>query len=193
MNLRSLTWKLNWYRQSELEGALLLGKMIRAVDDADLVLALVRHCADEARHACLWAETVAELGLPAVRIHRSYQSYYAQHGAAPGSISEALALTHVFEKRVWRQFHRDLADGELPRQVTACLRTMLDDERQHLDWIRQWLAGLPEGEDLLGHFARIDDLVYAFLEPFEDRLWDLPGLGEEPSRRGDRVVADAQR
>ena len=29
MNLRSLTWKLNWYRQSELEGALLLGKMIR--------------------------------------------------------------------------------------------------------------------------------------------------------------------
>src|SRR5271157_3129458 len=137
VDMRSLAWKLNWYRQSELEGALLLGKMIRAVDDADLILALVHQCADEARHACLWAETVAELGLPAVRIYRSYQSFYALHGGAPGSISEALALTHVFEKRVCRQFQRDLVQRELPRPVTACLRTMLDDERQHLDWIRR--------------------------------------------------------
>ena len=192
MNLRSLTWKLNWYRQSELEGALLLGKMIRAVDDADLVLPLVRHCADEARHACLWAETVAELGLPVVRIHRSYQSFYAQHGGVPGSIPEALALTHVFEKRVWRQFHRDLLQRDLPHPVTSCLRTMLDDERQHLDWIARWLASCAEGEELLGRFARIDDEVHAFLEPFEDRLWDVPGLGEELSPRGDHVLSDVR-
>jgi hypothetical protein len=188
MNVRSLSWKLNWYRQSELEGALLLGKMVRAVDDGELVVALVRHCADEARHACLWAEAVAQLGLPFVRIHRSYQSFYGQHGAAPGSISEALALTHVFEKRVWRQFHRDLACHGLPPPVTACLRTMLDDERQHLDWIRRWLSDRSDGEELLERFARIDDRVYALLEPFEDRLWDLPGLGEEPIGRGDRVL-----
>jgi len=181
MNLRSLTWKLNWYRQSELEGALLLGRLIRAVNDADLILPLVRHCADEARHACLWAETIAELGLPVVRIHRSYQSFYAQHGGAPGSISEALALTHVFEKRVWRQFHRDLDQPELPRPVASCLVTMLDDERQHLHWIREWLAGCSEGEDFLQRFSRIDDEVYAILEPFEDHLWDVPGLGNELS------------
>lgn len=85
----------------------------------------------------------------------------------------------MFEKRVWRQFHRDLDQPELPRPVTACLRTMLDDERQHLHWIREWLASCSEGEGLVERFARIDDEVFASLEPFEDRLWDIPGLGEE--------------
>ena len=30
---RALAWLLNWYRQSELEGALLLGRMVRYADD----------------------------------------------------------------------------------------------------------------------------------------------------------------
>ncbi len=46
-----LAWKLNWYRQSELEGALILGKLVRVVDCPELVLRLTEHCADEARHA----------------------------------------------------------------------------------------------------------------------------------------------
>jgi len=179
MNPRNLTWKLNWYRQSELEGALLLGRMVRVADDSSLVLPLTRHCADEARHACLWAECVEELGLPVVRIFRSYQSFYTEHGGVPTSIAEALALTHVFEKRVWRRFQQELNEPGLPLPLTACLRTLLHDEKQHLDWVRQWLATRPEGTDLLKRFARIDEEVYASLEPFEERIWDIPGLGEE--------------
>jgi hypothetical protein len=182
MNLRSLTWKLNWYRQSELEGALLLGKMIRVVDEGALVFALTRHCADEARHACLWAETVARLNLPTVRILRSYQSFYVQYGGVPTSIAEALALTHVFEKRVWRQFQKELNEPGLPSPVRATLHALLDDERQHLDWVAGWLQERPESEKLLRRLARIDEEVYAYLAPFEERLWDVPGLGMEPQQ-----------
>jgi hypothetical protein len=177
MNDRNLTWKLNWYRQSELEGSLLLGKLIRMADDASLVLPLSRHCADEARHACLWAECVAELDLPVVRIFRSYQSFYAEHGAVPGCVAEALALTHVFEKRVWKQFQKDMNQPGLPAPVRTCLRTLLHDEKQHLEWVHQWLSRQSGGIDLLQHFARIDEHVYVALAPFEECVWEIPGLG----------------
>jgi hypothetical protein len=182
MNSRALAWKLNWYRQSELEGALLLGRLVRQADDASLVLLLSRHCADEARHSSLWADCVAELDLPVVRICRSYQSFYNDHGGTPTRIAEALALTHVFEKRVWKQFQKDLSQPGLPAPVSACLRTLLHDERQHLDWVRQWLSNRPEGSELLKRFAQVDERVYAALAPFEECMWDIPGVGEELQR-----------
>ena len=37
---RSQCWKLDWYRKSELEGALLLGKVVRAANDAELIVLL---------------------------------------------------------------------------------------------------------------------------------------------------------
>ena len=46
---RNLAWKLNWYRQSELEGALLLGRMVGTVDDPYLASRLSRHCAEGGR------------------------------------------------------------------------------------------------------------------------------------------------
>ena len=78
--IRNLGWRLNWYRQSELEGALLLGRMVRAANDSFLVQRLTRHAADEARHAAIWADAIAEAGLPVIRIFRSYQSLYGDHG-----------------------------------------------------------------------------------------------------------------
>jgi hypothetical protein len=176
---RSLAWKLSWYRQSELEGALLLGRMVRVAADPYLVGALTRHCADEARHACLWADAAEALALPTVRIFKSYQSFYGQHGGLPGSLAEALALTHVFEKRVWRQFHRDGARPGVPGPVRQTLRRLLEDERQHLDWVRCWLDEAQGGPDLVRRFEGIDEEVYARLAPFEERLWEVPGLGEE--------------
>jgi hypothetical protein len=70
-DLRALTWLLNWYRQSELEGALLLGRMVRHAQDPRVIAELTRHAADEARHGWLWQKTIAQLNLPAVRIFRS--------------------------------------------------------------------------------------------------------------------------
>jgi hypothetical protein len=108
-NRRNLAWKLNWYRQSELEGALLLGKMVRHVSDPFLVSRLTRHCADEARHAWLWERTRAGLGLETIRIDRSYQSFYLDAAAPPRSLPEVLGLTHL-RTRVHRQFSEEVED-----------------------------------------------------------------------------------
>src|SRR5678815_6105725 len=70
---RNLEWRLNWYRQSELDGSLLLGGLVRLSRDPYLVQQLTKHCADEARHSWLWARTIVQLGLATVRIRRSYQ------------------------------------------------------------------------------------------------------------------------
>ena len=63
MSPRNLKWKLNWYRQSELEGALLLGRLVGGVDDGELAAKLTKHAADEARHSQLWAEAIRAAGL----------------------------------------------------------------------------------------------------------------------------------
>jgi tRNA isopentenyl-2-thiomethyl-A-37 hydroxylase MiaE len=179
LNTRNLTWKLNWYRHSELEGALLLGRVVRAATDAQLVMSLTRHCADEARHGWLWARTIEKLNLPTVQIYRSYQSFYLRSGNMPASLPDVLALTHVFEKRVDEEFRRELQDPHLPDPAAQTFRTLLADEQDHLDWVGRWLAGHPDGSKLVEKYQRIDREVYEELLPYRDRVWAVPDLGRE--------------
>ena len=190
---RSLEWRLSWYRQSELEGALLLGRMVRQANDAGLVARLTRHCADEARHALIWERTLARLDLRAVRILRSYQSFYLEETSPPRSLHEVLALTHVFEQRIDRRFAKELRRPNLPGPMRRALEIMLRDEQDHLGWVADWLAGRPGSDTLLERFRQADERVHARLEPLVDRLWEVPGLGEEMQHDvregGIRVVA----
>jgi tRNA isopentenyl-2-thiomethyl-A-37 hydroxylase MiaE len=176
---RALAWLLNWYRQSELEGALLLGRMVRYADDPTVVGELTRHAADEARHSWLWQKTLTRLQLAPVRIHRSYQSFYASEGAVPQRLAEVLALTHVFERRVDREFSEQLGDPELPEAVHRTFRALLRDEQRHLDWIALWLRERPEHQPLVERYYEIDSRVAKALRPWRDCLWNIPGLGEE--------------
>ena len=176
---RALAWLLNWYRQSELEGALLLGRMVRYADDPAVVGELTRHAADEARHAWLWQKTLTRLQLSPVRIHRSYQSFYASEGAAPQRLAEVLALTHVFERRVDREFSEQLGDPELPEAVHRTFRALLRDEQRHLDWIATWLREWSEHQPFVDRYSAIDARVAGMLRPYRDCLWNIPGLGEE--------------
>jgi rubrerythrin len=178
-NRRALAWLLNWYRQSELEGALLLGRMVRHAPDPFVVAQLTRHAADEARHAWLWQRTITQLDLPAVRILRSYQSFYGEGGVMPQALGEVLALTHVFERRVDLEFSEQLADANLPEPVLRTFRALLRDEQRHLDWIATWLRARPELQPQLAAYTSVDREVAGRLRAFRDRLWDVPGLGEE--------------
>ena len=178
-DLRALTWLLNWYRQSELEGALLLGRMVRHAQDPKVIAELTRHAADEARHAWLWQRTITQLDLPAVRIFRSYQSFYAADGATPQTLADVLALTHVFERRVDQEFGEQVSDPGLPEVVLRTFRALLRDEQRHLSWIAAWLEERPELGTLVDRYLRIDREVATRLRPFRDRLWDVPELGEE--------------
>jgi len=176
---RALAWLLNWYRQSELDGALLLGRMVRHARDATVLAELTRHAADEARHAWLWQRTIGELNLAPVRIFRGYQSFYVDEGVTPQHMSEVLALTHVFEQRVDREFADQLTRRGLPDPVVRTFKALLRDEQRHLGWIAAWLASHPETDDLVARYRDVDSRVAERLRPFHDHLWDVPGLGEE--------------
>jgi tRNA isopentenyl-2-thiomethyl-A-37 hydroxylase MiaE len=176
---RNLAWKLNWYRQSELEGALLLGRMVRVATDGDLIDRLMRHCADEARHGQLWSTCIRELRLPYVRIHRSYQSFFLEHGGAPTSLVDVLAFTQIFERRVHKRFTEELEATDLPEAARVTFATMIHDERDHLAWVHDWLKPLPEAPALLHKYIQIDQAVYHWLQPYLASLWTLPALGTE--------------
>jgi rubrerythrin len=176
---KALAWLLNWYRQSELDGALLLGRMVRVSDDPYVIAELTRHAADEARHAWLWQRAIAQLGLPSVRILRSYQSFYSAEGVMPQRLGEVLALTHVFERRVDVEFAEQVRDGDFPEPAVRTFKALLHDEQRHLSWIAQWLAEHADCGPLVDRYSEIDRTVAARLRPFRDRLWDVPGLGEE--------------
>ena len=178
--LRSLAWRLNWYRHSELEGAMLLGRVTRHATDPYLIHQLTRHAAEEARHAWLWARAIDAAGLPTVRIYRSYQSFYREELAVPRSLCDVLALTHVFEQRVERQFTHELSSSEWPAPIRRAFAVMLHDEGHHLRWIREWFAGQPpHAAAVLDRYRDADERVVRRLMPFHERLWEVSGLGEE--------------
>jgi hypothetical protein len=180
---RNLCWKLNWYRHSELEGALLLGKLARRSSEPELVRRLTRHCADEARHAWLWDRTLAALDLPVLHIGRSYQSFYHVEVGTPRTVAEVLALTHVFEQRVDQQFTADVADPDVPLAARRTFRLMLRDEQAHLEWVAGWLAAHPGTGILLERYRLADERVYRMLLPYKDRVWDIPGIDGATSAR----------
>ena len=183
---RTLAWKINWYRQSELEGALLLGRVVRQATDPYLISQLVRHAADEARHAALWQETLERLALPTIRILRSYQSFYGPHIEPPVSVTEVLALTHAFEHRVDRQFAQELFDEHTPPLMRRTIELLQSDEEMHLEWVANWLRQQPDGERLIAAYRRADELAYAELLPNEHQLWQVAGLGVELPADGNR-------
>jgi rubrerythrin len=183
MNLatRNLAWKLNWFRQSELEGALLLGRMVGTVESRDIALRLTRHSAEEAEHSRLWAEVIDELDLPHIRIFRSYQSFYLQQSGPPATLLEVLSFTQVFERRVHRRFHEELRDAVTPAPARAAYARMIEDEKEHLAWVADWLRTQSGAQACLGCFEEIDRAVFQRLQPFEQCLWAVEGLGREPA------------
>jgi rubrerythrin len=175
----NLAWKLNWSRQSELEGALLLGRMVGAIEDGDLAAKLTRHCAEEAEHSRVWSDVIAELDLPHIRIFRSYQSFYLRHSGPPACLLDVLCFTQVFERRVNARFHDELHRLETPAAARRAYRRMIEDERNHLGWVAEWLREQPGAAGGLNRYRKIDRLVFSELNPFEERLWAIPGLGRD--------------
>jgi hypothetical protein len=130
---------LNFYRASELQGGLILGRLVQHVRDADLILRLTAHSAEEVLHAQLWTETIVDVGARPFPTSDTYQSRYAAAIATPTSLLEVLALTQVFERGVYRHFMLHLRRPGTHPRVQATLRRMLADERGHLSWVKEWL------------------------------------------------------
>jgi rubrerythrin len=156
---------LNFYRVSELHGGLVLGQLARRVRDSELIVKLTRHSAEEVGHALLWSETIIAVGGQLAPEKDSYQARYAASLGTPGSPLEILALTQVFERRVYRHFVEHARRPGTHPLVRAALRRMLEEERGHLSWVREWLDSQSrtrghEVAALLRQYAELDARVY---------------------------------
>ena len=130
---------LNFYRASELHGGLILGRLAQHTRDAELILRLTAHSAEEVIHAQLWTETIIAVGGRPSPTTDTYQARYLAAIGPPTSLLEVLALTQVFERGVYRHFVLHLGRPGTHPRVQATLRRMLADERGHLSWVREWL------------------------------------------------------
>ena len=132
-------WILSYYRESELAGGLIMGRLARETDDDDLRVHLTEHCAEETFHAWLWTQTILKVGGTPKRVAETYQArYYAEIGT-PTSLLEILALTQVFERRVIRHFRAHLKWPNVHPVVVATLHKMIEDEVGHISWVKDRL------------------------------------------------------
>ena len=157
---------LNFYRASELHGGLILGQMVRRTRDPELILNLTRHSAEEMMHAQLWTEAIIAISGRPAPVRETYQTRYAEEVGTPLTMLEILALTQVFERRVYRHFTEHLRQANLHPVIATTLRRMLDEERGHLTWVKHWLdkqsATRPtEVREVMRRYADADELIYA--------------------------------
>jgi demethoxyubiquinone hydroxylase (CLK1/Coq7/Cat5 family) len=93
----------------------------------------------------------------------------------PGSMLEVFCLTQVFERRTMDHFSHHLSLPGLHDEVRATLRTMIEDEEGHLDWIAEELEaysrrhGEERVREVMARIEAVDAEVYDRLlesEPF---------------------------
>lgn len=165
-------WLLSYYRESELAGGLLMGRLARETDDDDLRVRLTEHCAEEAAHAWAWTETILKVGGVPKRVSETYQSrYYAALGD-PSSMLEILALTQIFERRVVRHFRAHLSWPNVHPEVVKTLRRLIEEETGHIRWVKDRLDayaavhGQVVVDEMMARFQRVDEQVYRELSEF---------------------------
>ena len=130
---------LNFYRASELHGGLVLAQIARRVRDGELALKLLRHSAEEIEHARLWTEAIVAVGGRVEPVRRTYQTMYAEALGCQIGLLDVLALTQIFERRVYRHFLEHLHRPGTHPVIAATLRRMIEEEKGHLSWVKAWL------------------------------------------------------
>ena len=157
-------WLLNFYRNSELHGALLMGKLARSFRDTGLLVNLTKHCATEAHHAALLSEAIAKLG--AIDPHTgTIQERYSAAGGIPKELPDLLVLSETLEKRVLKSYREHLQRDDVhpvAREVLGKIVAEMEDEEEHEGWIDEALEHLPH-EEAEEKWRAIDERVAAEL------------------------------
>jgi hypothetical protein len=166
-------WILNFYRNSELQGALLMGRLARAVRKTDLLVHLTRHCATEARHAAILTDAIAELGGQVDPRVTTVQERYSAKGGVPTAVVDLLVLSEVLEHRVLDTYRAHAARPDIHPVVKRTLGTILREmEEEHGDahagWIEHELESHPRDvvEAAERKWHDVDAAVVADLQEF---------------------------
>jgi hypothetical protein len=125
----------SFYREAELHGARLLLNLHRHLRDGDSQTKLTRHLADEARHAWLWTQRIAELGAAPVAIADGYQSRLGLKVGVPKDAVDLLALTIVAESRALERYRLHAAKPGVDSRTLEVLEAVSGDEKWHLMWV----------------------------------------------------------
>lgn len=172
-------WILSYYRESELAGSLIMGRLACETDDDDLRVHLTEHCAEEAQHAWWWTQTILKVGGTPKRVAETYQARYYEEIGTPTSLLDILALTQVFERRVIRHFRAHLRWPNTHPAVVETLQRMIDDEVGHITWVKdrldRYAAEKGDGvvAETMRRFAEVDQRVYEQVMRYRERPREL--------------------
>jgi rubrerythrin len=168
---------LSYYRDAELQGAALLVRLLKLMDDPDAQVKLTLHLHDETRHAWLWTKRINDLGAKPMKVGDGYQTRVGLR-VVPRSLLDILALTVVVEERSLSRYQEHLAKHEVDEQTLAVLKEVTNDEKWHMSWIRLKLYELAraEGDEskadaAIERFRKIDAEVYRALKAREVELF----------------------
>lgn len=181
-------WLLSYYRESELAGALLMGRLARETDDDDLRVRLTEHCAEEARHAWAWTECILKVGGTPKHVSETYQSRYHAAVGNPSNLLEVLALTQIFERRVVRHFRAHLSWPGTHPEVIRTLQQLIAEEAGHIRWVKDRLDayaavnGQHVVDEMLARFRRVDEEVYEGLKPYALCFEQIAGPKSAPTQ-----------
>ncbi len=176
----NLHWILSFYRTSEISGALFFGELARSLRPSAIQQDMTRHFADEANHARYWTDCLEKLGVEPLKLPVAYQNQYLAAAGMPTNLMEILAITQVFEKRVVSQYSLHRESPDVPDIVTETIDTIMEDEKWHIQWIRDALTemedeyGADNIKDTLRRFTLADREVYQkTAQEHKERLGEL--------------------
>lgn len=179
---------LSFYRSSEINGSLFFGRLARALKPGPIQHDLSKHFADEAQHAWYWTDCIDRLGERPMKLGDAYQDRYLEAAGLPMNMMEVLAITLVFERRVINQYAKHLAVAGLHPEIGATINRIMEDERWHVQWVRDALAGLESRfgkehvEATLRRYREADREVYAqALAEYEERFAFLSASSATPA------------
>jgi bacterioferritin (cytochrome b1) len=158
-------WLLNFFRNSELHGALLMGRLARSLSETELLTNITRHCATEAHHAALLTEVIADLGGTVDPKTGTIQEQYSREGGVPKALVDLLVLSEVLENRVLSAYREQLNSAGLDPKVRLVLEEILREEEEHGSgenaWIEQTLRkySVAEVADSRRRWSEIDRKV----------------------------------
>ncbi|MGH7713046.1 MAG: hypothetical protein ACREOG_17270 [Gemmatimonadaceae bacterium] len=164
-------WILNFYRNSELHGALLMGRLARSVSQTELLVNATRHCATEARHAAILSETIVAAGGEIDPKVPTIQEQYSARGGVPSALVDLLVLSEVLERRVLTRYRAHVNEPGINQIIRQSLEEILremeeEHDGEHAGWIDRALDRLPHDrvEAAETKWRAVDEAVVADLE-----------------------------
>lgn len=166
---------MSYYRDAELQGAALLLRLIKMMDDPDAQVKLSLHLAEETHHSWLWTNRIKELGGEPMKIPDGYQKRVGLR-TVPKTLIDLLALTFVVEERSFARYQEHAKRPGVDEGTMNVLKDITKDEKWHISWIRSKLFELAAqegggGEDranaAIEKYRQIDAEVYGELRAKE--------------------------